>query len=96
MVSNERKEIKSGVLLSYALIFVNTIYGLLVTPFILRYVGDSAYGVYKSVASISASLAVMDLGLGTTMTRYMARYNATEKKDDAGFWTDCSRCICNF
>ena len=80
---NERKEIKSGILLSYALIFVNTIYGLLVTPFILKYVGDSAYGVYKSVASISASLAVMDLGLGTTMTRYMAMYYVTGKKDSA-------------
>ncbi len=80
---NERKEIKSGVLLSYALIFVNTIYGLFVTPYILNYVGDSAYGVYKSVASISASLAVMDLGLGTTMTRYMAKYHATGEKDKA-------------
>lgn len=80
---NERKEIKSGILLSYALIFVNTIYGLIVTPYILKYVGESAYGVYKSVASISASLAVMDLGLGTTMTRYMARYHAAETKDAA-------------
>ena len=65
------------------LIVANTIYGLLITPFILNYVGDSAYGVYKSVASISASLAVMDLGLGTTMTRYMARYNATKDKENA-------------
>lgn len=82
-MTNERKEIKAGVLLSYALIFINTIYGLIVTPYILKYVGDSAYGVYKSVASISASLAVMDLGLGTTMTRYMARYHATNEKERA-------------
>ena len=79
----ERNEIKFGVILSYMLIVANTIYGLLITPFILNYVGDSAYGVYKSVASISASLAVMDLGLGTTMTRYMARYNATKDKENA-------------
>ena len=82
-MNGERNEIKSGVILSYMLIVANTIYGLLITPFILNYVGDSAYGVYKSVASISASLAVMDLGLGTTMTRYMARYNATKDKDNA-------------
>lgn len=82
-MTNERKEIKAGVLLSYALVFVNTIYGLIITPYILKYVGDSAYGVYKSVASISASLAVMDLGLGTTMTRYMARYHATNEKEQS-------------
>lgn len=81
---NERKEIKSGVILSYVLIIVNAIYGLLVTPYILKYVGDSAYGVYKSVSSISASLAVMDLGLGTTMTRYMAKYYATGETSKAG------------
>lgn len=82
-MNNERKEIKSGVLLSYALILVNTIYGLLVTPYVLKYVGSSAYGVYKSVSSISASLAVMDLGLGTTMTRYMAKYHAMGDKSKA-------------
>lgn len=87
-LSRERNEIKFGVILSYMLIVANTIYGLLITPFILNYVGDSAYGVYKSVASISASLAVMDLGLGTTMTRYMARYNATKDKDNAENFID--------
>ncbi len=86
-MSREINEIKSGVILSYMLIVANTVYGLLITPFILNYVGDSAYGVYKSVASISASLAVMDLGLGTTMTRYMARYNSTKDKDSAENFT---------
>lgn len=82
-MASEKRELKSGVVLSYALILVNTVYGLLVTPYILKYVGESAYGVYKSVSSISASLAVMDLGLGTTMTRYMARYYAMGKKEEA-------------
>ena len=77
------KEIKTGVILSYALLLCNTVYGLIITPFILKYVGDSSYGVYKTIASISSSLAVMDLGLGTTMTRYMARYHATGDKDEA-------------
>lgn len=77
------KEIKSGVILSYALLICNTAYGLIIIPFVLKYVGASAYGVYKTVASISASLAVMDLGLGTTMARYMARYHATGEKNEA-------------
>lgn len=71
-----RNEIKNGVILSYLLIFINMMYGLLITPFILKYVGNVDYGVYKSVSSLSASLAVLDLGLGSTMTRYMSKYNA--------------------
>ncbi|MEE1504727.1 MAG: polysaccharide biosynthesis C-terminal domain-containing protein [Acutalibacteraceae bacterium] len=71
-----KSEIKAGVILSYALILFNVIYGFISTPFILNYVGEIDYGVYKSVASLSASLAVMDFGLGTTLTRYIAKYNA--------------------
>lgn len=76
-------ETKKGVVLSYALLLCSTMYGLLMTPFILKYVGDASYGVYKSISSISESLAVMDLGLGTTMIRYMARYHATNEKEKA-------------
>lgn len=82
-MANAKSEIKIGVILSYSLIIINTIYGLIITPYILRYIGESSYGVYKSVSSISASLAIMDLGMGTTMTRYMARYNATGEKTKA-------------
>lgn len=39
------KEIKSGVILSYLLLILNTLYGLIITPYILKYVGENAYGV---------------------------------------------------
>lgn len=80
-------ETKKGVVLSYTLLLCNTIYGLLITPFILKCVGTNNYGVYKSVSSLSASLAVMDLGLGATMTRYMAQYHATNEKGKAENFT---------
>ncbi len=77
-------QIKSGVILSYALMLVNTLSGLFLTPFILQHVGAQSYGVYKSVASLSASLAVIDLGLGSTTIRYMAQYHAKNELDNAG------------
>lgn len=78
-----QNEIKNGVILSYLLIFINMMYGLLITPFFLKYVGNVDYGVYKSVSSLSASLAVLDLGLGSTMTRYMSKYNAENDRETA-------------
>ena len=78
-----RSELKAGVILSYLLLIVNMAYGLLIAPHILKYVGMSSYGVYKTIASLSASLAVLDLGLGSTMTRYMAKYNATDDRKGA-------------
>ena len=74
MEKNEKKEIGYGVILSYSLLLISAFSGFFITPYVLQYVGESAYGVYKSVSSISASLAIADLGLGTTTTRYMAKY----------------------
>lgn len=78
-----RNEIRSGVILSYMLIFINMLYGLLITPFILKHVGVLDYGVFKSISSLSASLAVLDLGLGSTMTRYMSKYHAEDDYKNA-------------
>jgi len=79
-----QNQIKWGAMLSYVLIVLNTLYGLLLTPFILGHLGQSSYGVYKTITSMSSSLAVVDLGLGVTMTRYMAGFNAKGDKAGAG------------
>ncbi len=60
---NDKKQVKYGALLSYFLIIVNTVYGLIMTPYIVSSLGEGQYGVYKIVASISASVAVLDLGM---------------------------------
>lgn len=78
-----KKEIRIGAFLSYFLLLLNTVYGLLVAPFILRHVGQETYGVYKTIASLSASLAVADLGLSSTMTRYIAKFLAEGDKKKA-------------
>ncbi len=77
---NDKKQVKYGALLSYFLIIVNTVYGLIMTPYIVSSLGEGQYGVYKIVASISASVAVLDLGLGSTCLRYVAKYNAAKEK----------------
>lgn len=80
---SKNKQIFGGAILSYVLLFVNTLSSLFLTPYILSYVGESSYGVYKSIAALSASLAVMDLGLGATMMRYISKYNALNDKKGA-------------
>ena len=74
------KQIKVGMILSYALIVFNTLYGLFITPYIIGQLGTSEYGVYKTISSLSASLMVLDLGIGSTVMRFVAKYRAV--KDD--------------
>lgn len=67
---------RMGAVMSYLLILLNTVYGLIVMPFILSQVGSADYGVYRTIASMSGSLAIMDLGFGGTVLRFVAKFNA--------------------
>lgn len=75
-------QVKYGAILSYILIVVNSLQGLFLAPFILLQIGDSDYGVYKTIASFSATIMVMDLGIGTTVMRYTAKFQAEKKEDE--------------
>lgn len=76
--SDDNRQIKTGVLLSYALIILNTLYGLFITPYMIGKLGANEYGVYKTVSSLSSSLMVLDLGIGSTVMRYVAKFRASK------------------
>lgn len=78
---SEGAQTKIGVLFSYSLIILNTLYGLLITPYLISSLGDGEYGVYKTISSFTAALMVLDLGIGSTVMRYISQYRATRKEE---------------
>lgn len=74
------KSLKIGAVFSYLLIAFNTFYGLFFTPFLVTTLGDGEYGVYKIIASLVGSFSILDLGIGSTMLRYIAKFNAEDDK----------------
>lgn len=87
----ERNEVKIGAMLSYLLIFVNSFYGLVIAPYVLGTIGSSEYGVYKTIASMTASVSVLEFGLGGTLQRYLAKYRAA--KDDKSSYNFSAMCM---
>jgi len=75
-VKIKKSQVSLGAVLSYILIILNATYGLFLTPFIIGQIGDASYGVYKTISAFTSSLMVLDLGLGGTMMRYIAKYRA--------------------
>lgn len=73
---------KTGALLSYVSIILNTLLTLFYTPIILRYLGDAEYGVYELTASLVAYLGLLSLGFGSAYVRFYYRYKI--KNDDLG------------
>ena len=72
-------QVKAGAVLNYVIIVLNAMVGLLYTPFMLRCLGQSEYGLYSLVASIIAYLTLLDFGFGPTVIRYAAKFIAEGK-----------------
>ena len=72
-------QLKAGAVLNYVVIILNIMVGLLYTPYMLRMLGQSEYGIYSLVASVVSYLTVLDLGLGNAIIRYTAKYRAEGK-----------------
>ena len=47
---------------------------LLLTPFIISSLGNAEYGVYKLIAAITSYLLLLDLGMGNSVVRYVAKF----------------------
>ena len=69
---------KAGAMLSYVYLAITFAIGIIYTPLLLKFLGDSEYGVYSVASSAIAFLAILDLGFSQTMVRYVARYKALE------------------
>lgn len=74
-------QLKSGIYLSYILIIINNVIKLAYTPFLIRSLGPSEYGLYSIAAATVGYMAVMDLGFGNAIIRYTSKYLALNDFD---------------
>ena len=65
---------RKGVIFSYILMIIESLSSILFTPYLIRCLGQSEYGIYGLVASVTAYLYLLDLGVGNAIVRYMAKY----------------------
>ena len=68
--------------MSYLTLGLSNLIALIYTPFMLRMMGQSEYGLYSLVASVVAYLTILDFGFGNAIVRYTAKYRAEGKVED--------------
>ena len=81
---NSSKQIKFGAIISYISIFVGIATSLFYLPWMVSVVGKSDYALY-TLASSLISLFLIDFGLSSSVSRFIAKYRAegnTEKIDN--------------
>ena len=52
------------------------------TPILVKGLGDDRYGIWVFVESIIKYLALFDLGITAAVVKYVAKFNATEDRDE--------------
>lgn len=75
------RQIKVGVILSYVSVFLTLIISLTYTPFMIRALGQSEYGLYQTAASAISMLSLLNLGLGSSYVRFYIREKSVGTSD---------------
>ncbi len=77
-ITNEQRtsQIIKNILMNWAA-FVATIgMGFVMSPFLVRYLGDEVYGVWVLVGSLVGYLGLLDFGITPSTVKYVAEYRA--------------------
>ena len=73
-------QLKKGAALSYVSILLTNLVGIVLTPFMIRTLGDSEYGLYTLIGSLVGYISVLDFGLNNTIVRFVSKYSAEEDR----------------
>ncbi len=69
-------QIKTGILLSYIILILNTLIQIVYTPIMLRLLGQHEYGLYTLSNGIISYLSLFDLGLSGAYLKFYAKYKS--------------------
>lgn len=61
---------------------VNVAVGIFLSPFILHRLGDSAFGIWVLIFSITGYYGLFDLGIRSSIVRYASKFAATGDKEE--------------
>ena len=61
---------------------LNILVGIFISPYILHHLGDEAFGLWVLIFSITGYYGLFDLGIRSSIIRYVAKYSATDENDE--------------
>ncbi len=61
---------------------VNILVGIFLSPYILHHLGDDAFGLWVLIFSITGYYGLFDLGIRSSIIRYVAKYSASAESNE--------------
>jgi len=76
------KQRKFGAVLSYLNIIAKNLVNFLYTPFLLRFVGQSSYGLFQMTNSVILSLSLLSMGFSSAYVKFYMGYKVKNEKEN--------------
>jgi len=76
------RNLLTGTLVKYVLLFVNIVLGIFLMPFTIHRLGQAEYGLWMLVASMTAYFQLLDLGYGSGLVRQITHADARGDEDE--------------
>jgi O-antigen/teichoic acid export membrane protein len=73
-----RLEIAKNVGSSWFSLGVNILVGIFLSPFILHHLGDTAFGIWVLIFSVTGYYGLFDLGIRSSVVRYVSTFKAVD------------------
>ncbi len=78
----EKRLIIRGIYVNYLHLFVGFLAVFILTPIMIRYLGQTAYGLWAVFYSSIGYFALFDFGMNTAVAKYTAEYRAKDQKEN--------------
>lgn len=78
----EKLQIIKNVSSSWFALGVNILVGVFLSPFILHRLGDTAFGIWVLIFSVTGYYGIFDFGIRSSIIRYVSKYSATRNIDE--------------
>ena len=78
----EKIQIVKNVGSSWFALGINILVGIFLSPFILHRLGDTAFGIWVLVFSLTGFYGIFDFGIRSSIIRYVSKYTATHDVDE--------------
>src|ERR1700719_1951896 len=71
-----RLHVLKSVVGNWSYLVVVSIVAFVITPFVVRHLGNAAYGIWALVLQLTGYMGVVDVGLRSALVRFVSRFQA--------------------
>jgi O-antigen/teichoic acid export membrane protein len=78
----EKGQIVKNISSSWFSLGINVVTGIFLYPFIVHHLGDTASGVWVLIFSVTGYYGLFDLGIRSSVVRYVSKFTATDEDEE--------------